>query len=100
MVPQGQTERDSTPTPTGTFALTYKVPSFGQNKGYCCKYAFGFIGTNYLYHSIIFDRTGTYLLEGKGVLGKKASQGCIRFSAENAKWFYDHLISGSTVYIS
>ena len=94
------TGRDSTPTPTGTFALTYKVPSFGQNKGYCCKYAFGFIGTNYLYHSIIFDRTGTYLLEGKGVLGKKASQGCIRFSAENAKWFYDHLISGSTVYIS
>ncbi len=94
------TGRDYTPTPKGTFSLTYKVPSFGQTKGYCCKYAFGFIGTNYLYHSIIFDKTGTYLLENKGVLGQKASQGCIRFSVENAKWFYDHMISGSTVFIS
>lgn len=94
------TGRDYTPTPTGTFSLTYKVPSFGQNKGYCCKYAFGFIGSSYLYHSIIFDKTGTYLLENKGVLGQKASQGCIRFSVEHAKWFYDNLISGTTVYIS
>lgn len=94
------TGRDHTPTPTGTYALTYKVSSFGQSKGYCCKYAFGFIGTTYLYHSIIYDKTGTYLLEGHGVLGKKASQGCIRFSPENAKWFYDHLISKTTVYIT
>lgn len=92
--------RPSTPTPTGTYKLTRKVPSFGQNKGYCCKNAFGFIGTTYLYHSIIFDKTGTYLLEGKGVLGKKASDGCIRLSPENSKWFYDNLISGSTVWIN
>ena len=92
--------KPSTPTPTGTYKLTRKVPSFGQNKGYCCKNAFGFIGTTYLYHSIIFDKTGTYLLEGKGVLGKKASDGCIRLSPENSKWFYDHLISGSTVWIN
>ena len=94
------TGKDRTPTPTGKFALTYKVPSFGQNKGYMCKYAFGFIGTKYLYHSIIYDKTGTYLLENKGVLGKKASDGCIRFSAEHAKWFYDHMLTGTTVYIS
>ena len=94
------TGKTKTPTPKGTFALTYKVPSFGQNKGYCCKYAFGFIGTTYLYHSIIFDKTGTYLLENKGVLGKKASDGCIRFSTENAKWFYDNMLSKTTVYIN
>ncbi|MEE1071387.1 MAG: L,D-transpeptidase [Cellulosilyticum sp.] len=94
------TGKDHTPTPKGTFALTRKVPSFGQNKGYCCKYAFGFIGTTYLYHSIIFDKSGTYLLENKGVLGKKASQGCIRFSVENAKWFYDTLLPKTTVYIN
>lgn len=94
------TGRDRTPTPKGTFALTQKVPSFGQAKGYCCKYAFGFIGTSYLYHSIIYDKTGTYLLENKGVLGRKASEGCIRFSTEHAKWFYDNLLSGTTVYIS
>ena len=68
--------------------------------GIICKYAFGFIGTTYLYHSIIYDKTGTYLLENKGVLGKKASDGCIRFSVEHAKWFYDNMISGTTVYIS
>jgi len=94
------TGKDRTPTPKGTFSLTYKVPSFGQAKGYCCKNAFGFIGTSYLYHSIIFDKTGTHLLEGYGVLGKKASQGCIRFSPEHAKWFYDNLISKTTVYIN
>ena len=94
------TGKDRTPTPKGTFALTRKVPSFGQNKGYCCKYAFGFIGTSYLYHSIIYDKTGSYLLENKGVLGKKASDGCIRFSAEHAYWFYNNLISGTTVYIN
>ncbi len=93
------TGKDRTPTPTGKFALTYKVPSFGQNKGYMCKYAFGFIGTTYLYHSIIYDKTGTYLLENKGVLGKKASDGCIRFSVDHAKWFYDHMLSGTTIYI-
>lgn len=94
------TGRDRTPTPIGKYALTYKVPSFGQNKGYMCKYAFGFIGTTYLYHSIIYDKTGTYLLENKGVLGKKASDGCIRFSVDYAKWFYDNMIPGTTVYIS
>lgn len=94
------TGKDRTPTPTGKYALTYKVPSFGQNKGYMCKYAFGFIGTTYLYHSIIYDKTGTYLLENKGVLGKKASDGCIRFSVDHAKWFYDNMIPGTTVYIS
>lgn len=94
------TGRDRTPTPKGKFALTRKVPSFGQDKGYCCKHAFGFIGTTYLYHSIIFDKTGSYLLENKGVLGRKASEGCIRFSVEHAKWFYDSMIPGTTVYIS
>lgn len=94
------TGKNSSPTPTGTYKLTQKVPSFGQAKGYCCKYAFGFIGTTYLYHSIIFDKTGTYLLENKGVLGTKASDGCVRFSEANAKWFYDNMISGTTVWIS
>ena len=94
------TGRDRTPTPKGTYSLTCKVPSFGQNKGYCCKYAVGFIGSSYLYHSIIYDKTGSYLLENKGVLGRKASEGCIRFSTENAKWFYENMPLGTTVYIS
>lgn len=94
------TGRDYTPTPKGEFQLTRKVPYFGVEKGYRCKNAFGFIGTTYLYHSIIFDKTGSYLLEGKGVLGTKASQGCIRFSVENSEWFYNNMISGTKVWIS
>ena len=92
--------KPSTPTPTGTYKLTKKVPSFGQDHGYCCKNAFGFIGTTYLFHSILFDKTGTYLLEGRGVLGKKASDGCIRLSPENSAWFYNNMVSGTTVWIS
>ena len=91
--------KPSTPTPPGIYKLTKKVPSFGQNHGYCCKNAFGFIGTTYLYHSILFDKTGTYLLEGRGVLGKKASDGCIRLSPENSEWFYNNMLSGTTVWI-
>ena len=91
--------KPSTPTPPGLYKLTQKVPSFGQAKGYCCKNAFGFIGTSYLYHSIVYDKTGTYPLENKGVLGRKASDGCIRFSLENSAWFYQNMVSGSTVYI-
>lgn len=94
------TGRDHTPTPKGEFQLTRKVPYFGVEKGYRCKNAFGFIGTTYLYHSIIFDKSGSYLLEDKGVLGTKASEGCIRFSVENSEWFYNNMVSGTKVWIN
>lgn len=94
------TGKDRSPTPKGEFKLTYKVPYFGVEKGYRCKNAFGFIGTTYLYHSILYDKTGSYLLEGKGVLGTKASDGCIRFSPENSEWFYNNMLSGTKVWIN
>ena len=90
---------NTTPTPKGQYNLTKKVPYFGVEKGYRCKNAVGFIGGTYLYHSVIFDKTGTYLLEGKGVLGNQASQGCIRFTPEEAEWFYKTLPLKSTVII-
>lgn len=94
------TGKSSSPTPKGTFKLTQKVPYFGVEKGYRCKNAFGFINTTYLYHSIMFDKTGSYLLEGKGVLGTKASAGCIRFSVEHSEWFYNNMLSGTKVWIN
>ena len=94
------TGKNRTPTPKGEYELTRKVAYFGVEKGYRCKYAFGFIGTTYLYHSIVFDKTGSYLLEGKGVLGQQASEGCIRFSPENALWFYETLLPGTKVFIN
>lgn len=88
-----------TPTPSGTYKFTKKVSAFGMNKGYMCKNASGFIGTTYLYHSVMFDKTGSYVLKNKGTLGERASMGCIRLSPEDAKWVYDTLPVGTTVLI-
>ncbi|MDF2612622.1 MAG: L,D-transpeptidase [Clostridia bacterium] len=93
------TGKNTTPTPRGKFTLTNRVPYFGVDKGYRCKNAFQIFG-DYLYHSIIFDVTGTRLLEGKGVLGHRASHGCIRFSEEDSLWFYNTMKSNTTVWIN
>lgn len=93
------TGKSSSPTPSGTYKLTKKVPYFGVEKGYRCKNAFGFIGTTYLYHSVMYDVTGTYVLEGNGNLGTPASAGCIRLSPENSLWLYNNMLPGTTVYI-
>ncbi|WP_069997516.1 L,D-transpeptidase [Cellulosilyticum sp. I15G10I2] len=93
------TGKNITPTPRGTFELTNRIPYFGVNKGYRCKNAFQIFG-DYLFHSIIFDVTGTRLLEGKGVLGRRASQGCIRFSEEDSLWFYNTMKANTRVWIN
>lgn len=94
------TGKSSSPTPKGTYELTRKVPYFGVEKGYRCKNAFGFIGTTYLYHSVMFDKTGSYLLKGKGELGTPASAGCIRLSVANSEWLYNNMTSGTRVFIN
>ncbi|MEG0904600.1 MAG: L,D-transpeptidase [Cellulosilyticaceae bacterium] len=88
-----------TPTPKGIFKLKAYVPYFGVNKGYRCKNAVQ-IFDDYLYHSLIFDKTGSYLLEKKGALGQRASQGCIRFSPEESEWFYNTMPLQTTVWIN
>lgn len=93
------TGKNITPTPRGVYSLQSYVPYFGVNKGYMCKNAIQIFG-DYLYHSIMYDKTGTYLLEGKGVLGQRASQGCIRFSPEDSEWFYNTMPLKTTVWIN
>lgn len=92
------TGKNRTPTPKGLYELQAKVPYFGVDKGYMCKNAFQ-IYDDYLYHSIIFDKTGKKPLEGKGVLGHQASEGCIRFSEEDSLWFYNNMTKGTRVWI-
>ncbi len=94
------TGMDITPTPRGSYTLNTRVSAFGYGKGYLAKNAYAFIGTTYLYHSVLYDASGKYLLEGRGVLGTKASQGCIRFSPEDSKWFYQTMPRGTAVYIN
>lgn len=94
------TGRDITPTPRGRYTLNNRVSSFGQGNGYLAKNAYAFIGSKYLYHSVLFDSRGKYLLEGRGVLGTKASQGCIRFSPEDSEWFYKTMPVGTAILIN
>ena len=69
--------------------------TFGVEKGYKCWYYTQFKG-NYLFHSIIYNLDGS-IRDGR--LGMKLSDGCIRLAKVNAKWIYDNVPAGSTVYI-
>ncbi len=93
------TGKDTHLTPVGKYTLNVRVPSFGGNK-YRAKNAYGFIGTTYLYHSVLYDPTGTYLLSGWGHLGNKASSGCIRLSPEDSAWLYKTMPIGTGIFIN
>ena len=92
------TGNNVTPTPSGEFELTNKVPFFGVEKGYRCKNAFQIFG-DYLYHSVLFDVTGSWVTSGSKQLGQQASHGCIRLSPENSLWFYNTMLQGTKVWI-
>jgi len=87
--------RNMTPTPRGFFQIQDRGAYFG--KGYQAKNWVRIKG-DYLYHSVLFDVSGRYLLE-RGVLGHRASQGCIRFSFEDSEWFYKTIPRGTAVWI-
>lgn len=86
-------------TPRGEFELEYKMPYFGMGKGFMCKNAV-VIFRDYMYHSILFDKTGNYVKEGRYQLGQRVSHGCIRLSEEDSKWFYDTIPVGTKVWIN
>lgn len=81
------TGNNITPTPFGEYKLRAYVPYFGVEKGYRCKNAVQIFG-DYLYHSVMFDKAGNYVLGGQ-VLGEQGSHGCIRLSPEDSEWFYN-----------
>ena len=88
--------KSSTPTPLGKFKVGVKGFSFGENHGYICYYYTQFKG-NYLFHSIIYNLDNTVR---DGRLGYKISNGCVRLAKVNAKWIYDNIPYGTTVFIS
>ena len=89
--------KPSTPTPSGTYHISSKVSHFGESKGYSVWYASGFIGTTYLIHSVVCYRGTKRVSDGR--LGQAISHGCIRVAMGNAKWIYNHVGGGTTVYI-
>ncbi len=86
-----------TPTPAGTFRVVSKVSHFGEGKGYTVWHATGFIGTSYLIHSVVCYRGTKTVKDGR--LGAAVSHGCVRLAIGQAKWIYDHIPHGTTVYI-
>lgn len=86
---------EDTPTVTGNFKIGYKGYSFGQEKGYVCKYYTQFYG-NYLFHSILYDLNGNILDDR---LGQEISHGCIRLEIQSAKYIYDNIPEGTSVFV-
>ena len=58
-----------------------------------------FVGVkgNYLFHSIVYYLDGTIKDDR---LGMQLTDGCIRLSTENAKWIYDNIPEGTTIFIN
>ena len=88
----------STPTVRGTFSIGAKGLYFNTGTAQRCWYYTQFCG-NYLFHSIIYDRSSSPRNVVDGRLGISASHGCIRLALANAKWIYRNIPRGTKVVI-
>lgn len=92
-----------TETPVGNFHITKYRGTFFYNSSSDvqegAKYWVGFIGANFLFHSVPTDKNGNILQDEAEKLGTPASHGCVRMSMDNAKWFYETIPTGSNVII-
>jgi len=87
-----------TPTVTGHFRIGIKGLNFKSGTATApvyCKY-FTQISGNYLFHSILYDKSGNVV---DGNLGAVESHGCIRLALNNAKYIYDNIPIGSTIWV-
>ena len=87
-----------TPTVTGLFRVGIKGLNFKSGTAASpvyCKY-FTQISGNYLFHSILYDKNGNVI---DGNLGAVESHGCIRLALENAKYIYNNIPIGSTIWV-
>lgn len=90
--------RKDNPTPPGFYEVEYKIPQFGREKGFTCKNAVVFF-RDYMYHSVLFDKTGTYVKSGQNELGNQASHGCVRLSEKDSKWMHSNIPMKTKVWI-
>lgn len=87
------------PTITGTYyiqnrGLWFYSERFKEGATYWVR-----IKDQYLFHGIPRDKDWNIIEEEREKLGKLASHGCIRFSEEDAKWFYENVPDGTMVII-
>jgi peptidoglycan hydrolase-like protein with peptidoglycan-binding domain len=90
--------KPSTPTIKGTFSVIGKGGYFTvpDHEEWICRYYTQFYG-DFLIHSVVYD-WDLKLVDGR--LGMYLSKGCVRVSLANAKYIYDNMPYGTTVYVN
>jgi len=88
-------------TPIGKYKIN---DSFGQSF-YSSKYKqgarywVGFIGSQYLFHSVPTGQNGQVITQEADKIGSKASHGCVRLAIDDSFWFYETVPKGAEVII-
>ncbi len=96
-----------------TFGTTFRGVSYVRDKGYMmgnCPYEFYWTefyinsaalesdGEGQRFHSILYWGSSPDSAVYDGTLGAAASHGCVRLATENAKWVYNNVPLGTTVW--
>ena len=84
----------ATPTIKGTYYVGSRGYVFGS--GYSCYYWTQILG-DYLMHSVLYYEGTLIFMEG--TMGVPGSHGCVRLEIDNAKWIYDNIPTGTTIFI-
>ena len=86
------TGKHSTPTPRGTYKITYKEKGWYYSTT-CVKKIVHFAGRN-SFHSRIYRYNGSL---SDATIGRPASNGCIRMYMEDINYIYNSMPKGTTV---
>lgn len=88
-------------TPHGDYHINMRGKHFfNYEEKVGADYWVGFIGGEYLFHSVPTRYNfGEYIPSEGMKLGKPASHGCVRLSVADAKWFYKNIPDGTAVHI-
>jgi len=97
-------EMEETKTPRGSFIINKNGTKRGDwfysdtfEQG--AKYWVGFIGGEFLFHSVPMDKNRDIIQSEAEKLGTPASHGCVRISIDDAKWFYNTVPKGTNLLI-
>lgn len=88
--------KPTNPTVKGKYFVGVKGYSFGEARGFKCLY-YTQIKGDYLFHSIPYNLDGTIRDDR---LGMMLTDGCVRLATSHAKWIYNTVPAGTTVFIN
>ena len=87
--------KSRTPTIRGNFTVGIKGSYFISDGGARCKY-YTQIRGNYLFHSVLYDRKGNYIIDN--TLGVPVSHGCVRLALANAQFIYYNIPARTAIW--